>query len=81
MSHKQNTSDHKNHMNHKKKTKKTNKQQQQQQQQMFHDNTDCDIASYADDNTPYSSSISLDKVINKSEASTNNLFKWFLEIT
>ena len=46
---------------------------------MFYDNTDCDIASYADDNTPYCSSFSLDKVINKLEASTNNLFKWFHE--
>ena len=43
---------------------------------MFYDNTDCDIASYADDNTPYCSSFSLDKVINKLKASTNNLFKW-----
>ena len=37
--------------------------------------TDCDITSYADDNTPYCSSFSLDKVINKLEACTNNLFK------
>ena len=41
--------------------------------------TDCDITSYADDNTPYCSSFSLDKVINKLEACTNNLFKWFHE--
>ena len=46
---------------------------------MFYDNTDCDIASHADDNTPYCSSFSLDKVINKLEACTNNLFKWFHE--
>ena len=46
---------------------------------MFYDITDCDIASYADDNTPYCSSFSLDKVINKLEACTNNLFKWFHE--
>ena len=46
---------------------------------MFYDNTDCDIVSYADDNTPYCSSFSLDKVINKLEARTNNLFKWFHE--
>ena len=46
---------------------------------MFHDNTDCDIASYADDNTPYCSSFSLEKVIKKLEACTNNLFKWFHE--
>ena len=46
---------------------------------MFYDNTDCDITSYADDNTPYCSSFSLDKAINKLEACTNNLFKWFHE--
>ena len=46
---------------------------------MFHDNTYCDIASYADDNTPYCSSFSLEKVIKKLEACTNNLFKWFHE--
>ena len=46
---------------------------------MFYDNTDCDIASYADDNLPYCSSFSLDKVVNKLEACTNNLFKWFHE--
>ena len=46
---------------------------------MFYDNTDCDIASHADDNTPYCSSFSLDKVINELEACTNNLFKWFHE--
>ena len=44
---------------------------------MFYDNTDTDIASYADDSTPYYNSFSLDKVINKLEACTNNLFKWF----
>ena len=44
---------------------------------MFYDNTDCDIASYADDNTPYCSSFSLDKVINKLETYTSNIFKWF----
>ena len=45
----------------------------------FYDNTDCDIVSYADDNTPYRSSFSLDKVINKLETCTNILFKWFHE--
>ena len=44
---------------------------------MFYDINDCDIASYADDNTPYASSINLDAVINKLEESTNNLFQWF----
>ena len=42
-------------------------------------NTDCDIASYADDNMPYCSSFSLDKVINRLEACNNNLFQWFHE--
>ena len=41
---------------------------------MFYDIIDCDIASYADDNTPYASSNNLDAVINKLEESTNNLF-------
>ena len=46
---------------------------------MFYDISDRDIASYADDNTPYCSSFSLEKVIKKLEACTNNLFKWFHE--
>ena len=46
---------------------------------MFYDNADCDIACYAGDNTPYCSNVSLDKVINKLEACTNNFFKWFHE--
>ena len=46
---------------------------------MFHDITDCDIVSYADDNTSYCSSFSVDKVFNKLQACTNNLFKWFHE--
>ena len=46
---------------------------------MFYDNNDCDIASYADDNTSYRSSFSLEKVIIKLEACTNNLFKWLYE--
>ena len=44
---------------------------------MFYDTDDCDIASYADDNTPYASSSNLDALINKLEESTNNLFQWF----
>ena len=44
---------------------------------MFSDIDDCDIASYADDNTPYASSINLDALINKIEQCTNNLFQWF----
>ena len=34
----------------------------------------CDIASYADDNTPYTSDISLNLVLEKLESSTNDLF-------
>ena len=45
---------------------------------MFYDITDCDIASYADDNTLYSSSFGLDKVIKK-WTYTNNLLKRFHE--
>ena len=44
---------------------------------MFYDIDDCDIASYADDNTPYASSNNSDALINKLEESTNNLFQWF----
>ena len=47
---------------------------------MFHDINDCDNASYADDNTPYSSSSNLDAVIHKLEESTNNLLQWFRNI-
>ena len=43
---------------------------------MFYNITDCDIASYVG-TTSYCSSFSLDRVINKLEACTNNLFKWF----
>ena len=44
---------------------------------MFYDISDCYIASYADDNTPYASSSNLDAVINKLKQSTKNLFQWF----
>ena len=43
----------------------------------FCDINDCNIASYADDNTPYASSSNLDALINELEESTNNLFQWF----
>ena len=46
----------------------------------IYDNTDCDIVSYADDNMPYCSSFSLDKVINKLEACTDNVFNGFIKI-
>ena len=44
---------------------------------MFYDNDVCDIASYADDNTPHASSSNLDTLINKLEESTNNMFQRF----
>ena len=44
---------------------------------MFYNINDCDIASYADDNTPYVSNSNLDAVINKLEESTNSLFQLF----
>ena len=46
---------------------------------MFFDNTDYNIASNADDNTLYSSDLSLDKAIKKLEISMSNLFEWFQE--
>ena len=39
----------------------------------------CDIASYADDNTPYTSDISLNLVLEKLESSTHDLLQWFKE--
>ena len=44
---------------------------------MFYDIGICDIASYADDNTPYTSDFNLEEVIQKLELTTNNLFEWF----
>ena len=44
---------------------------------MFYDIDDCDIASYADDNTTYASSSNLEALINKLEERTKNLFQWF----
>ena len=44
---------------------------------MFYDIDNCDIASYADDNTPYTSDFNLEEVIQKLELITNNLFEWF----
>ena len=44
---------------------------------MFYDINDCDIASYANNNSPYPSSSNLDAVIKKLEGSTNNLFQCF----
>ena len=44
---------------------------------MFYDIDKCDIASYADDNTPYTSYFDLEEVIQKLGLTTNNLFEWF----
>ena len=44
---------------------------------MFYDIDKYDIASYADDNTPYISDFNLEEVIQKLELTTNNLFEWF----
>ena len=44
---------------------------------MFYDIDICDIASYADDNTPYTSDFNLEEVMQKLELTTNNLFEWF----
>ena len=37
----------------------------------------CDLASYADDNTTYISDISLNLFLEKLESSTHDLFRWF----
>ena len=44
---------------------------------MFYDIDNCDIVSYADDNTSYTSDFNLEEVIQKLELIPNNLFKWF----
>ena len=41
---------------------------------MFYDIDNCDIASYADDNTPYTSDLNQEQVIQKLELITNNVF-------
>ena len=43
---------------------------------MFYDIDICDIASYADDNTPYTSDFNQEEVMQKLELTTNNLFEW-----
>ena len=45
----------------------------------FFDIIECDIARYADDNTPYNFDFSLDNAISNLEKSTNSLLKWFRE--
>ena len=44
---------------------------------MFYDIDNYDIASYADDNTAYTSDFNLEEVIQKLKVITNNLFEWF----
>ena len=46
---------------------------------IFFDIIECDIASYADDNTPYNFYFNLDNVISNLEKSTNSLLNWFRE--
>ena len=46
---------------------------------IFFDIIECDIASYADDNTSYNFDFSLDNVISNLEKSTNSLLNWFRE--
>ena len=45
---------------------------------MFYDIDKCEIASYVDDNTPYTSDFNLQEVIQKLELTTSNLFEWFI---
>ena len=45
---------------------------------MFYHIDKCDIASYVDDNTPYTSDFNLEEVIQKLELTTSNLFEWFI---
>ena len=44
---------------------------------MFYDIDIYDIASYAGDNTPYTSDFNLEEVIQKLEFTINKLFEWF----
>ena len=44
---------------------------------IFYDIDKCDIASYTEDNIPYSIDFNLEEVIQKLELTTNNLFEWF----
>ena len=46
---------------------------------IFFDITECDITSYADDNTPYNFNFNLDNIISNLEKSTNSLLNWFRE--
>lgn len=46
----------------------------------FYDSSNCDIASYSNDNTSSASSsnCNLEAVIDSLEESTDNLFQWFI---
>ena len=44
---------------------------------LFVENSDIDIANYADDNTPYACSSDLDSVIFKLQKNTERIFRWF----
>ena len=44
---------------------------------LFIENSDIDITSYADDNTPYACSSDLDSVIFKLQKNTERIFRWF----
>ena len=44
---------------------------------MFYDTDNCNIASYADENTPYPRDFNLEEVIQKLELVNNNLLEWF----
>ena len=44
---------------------------------LFIENSDTDIANYADDNTPYVCSSDLDSVIFKLQKNTERIFRWF----
>ena len=46
---------------------------------IFFDIIECDIAIYADDNTPYNFGFNIDNVIRNLEKSTNSLLNWFRE--
>ena len=47
--------------------------------EIFFDIIECDIVTYANDNTPYNFDFSLDNVISNLEKSTNSLLNWFRE--
>ena len=46
---------------------------------LFFIKEDCDIANYADDNTPYLSGKNVEEVLNGLENVSSNLFQWFTE--